>query len=118
MDVLEDLLCLPSIQAIKFSVEVVPGTLPILISPYCMASVELIELKAQLEIFLHKGFVRRSASTWGALVLFVRKKDGSLHLCIDYHKLNQAIIKNKYPLPRIDDLFDQLCCSTCFSKID
>ena len=69
-------------------------------------------------MFLQKGFIRPSASPWGAPVLFVRKKDGSLRLCIDYRKLNQATIKNKYPLPHIDDLFDQLCGSTCFSKID
>ena len=67
---------------------------------------------------LDKGFIRPSASPWGAPVLFVRKKDGSLRMCIDYRQLNKATIKNKYPLPRIDDLFDQLQGAECFSKID
>ena len=119
MDVfLEDLSGLPSIQAIEFSIELVPGTSPISISPYRMSPAELKELKLQLEEFLHKGFIRLSALSWGAPVLFVKKKDGSIRLCIDYRKCNQATIKNKYSLPRIDDLFDQLHVSTCFSKID
>ena len=115
---LEDLPGLPPIRAVEFFIELVPSTSPILISPYGMAPTELIELKAQLEKFLHKGFIRPSASSWEAPVLFVKKKDGSLWLCIDYRKLNQVTIKNKYSLPCIDDLFDQLRDSTCFSKID
>ena len=83
-----------------------------------MAPVELKELKVQLEDLLKKGFIRLSISPWGALVLFVKKKDGSLRLCIDYRELNQVTIKNKYPLPRIDDLFDQLRGAVVFSKID
>ena len=83
-----------------------------------MAPAELKELKAQLQDLLDKGFIRPSVSPWGAPVLFVKKKDGTLRLCIDYRQLNKVTIKNKYPLPRIDDLFDQLQGAQCFSKID
>ncbi|KAK5839326.1 hypothetical protein PVK06_008103 [Gossypium arboreum] len=83
-----------------------------------MAPTELKELKAQLQELTDKGFVRPSFSPWGAPVLFVKKKDGSMRLCIDYRQLNKVTIKNKYPLPRIDDLFDQLKGATVFSKID
>ena len=83
-----------------------------------MAPVELRELKEQLKDLLEKGFIRPSMSPWGAPVLFVHKKDGSLRMCIDYRQLNKVTIKNKYPLPRIDDLFDQLQGAKCFSKID
>ena len=83
-----------------------------------MAPAELRELKEQLQELFDKGFVRPSALPWGAPVLFVKKKDGSMRLCIDYRKLNKVTIKNKYPLPRIDDLFDQLQGATVFSKID
>ena len=76
------------------------------------------ELKEQLRDLLEKGFIRPSTSPWGAPVLFVRKKDGSLRMCIDYRQLNKVTIKNRYPLPRIDDLFDQLQGAKCFSKID
>ena len=76
--------------------------------PYRMAPAELKELKEQLQELLDKGFIRPSISPWGAPVLFVKKKDGKLRLCIDYRELNKATIKNKYPFPRIDDLFDQL----------
>ncbi|KAH0746170.1 hypothetical protein KY285_007827 [Solanum tuberosum] len=88
------------------------------IPPCRMAPAELKELKDQLKDLLDKGFIRPTASPWGALVFFVRKKDGSLRMCIDYRQLNKATIKNKYPLPRIDDLFDQLQGAKCFSKID
>ena len=91
---------------------------PISIPPYRMAPLELQELKKQLQALLDKGFIRPSVSPWGAPVLFVKKKDGTLRLCIDYRKLNQVIVKNKYPLPRIDDLFDQLQGEGVFSKID
>jgi len=91
---------------------------PISKAPYRMAPMEMKELKAQLEELLEKGYIRPSASPWGAPVLFVRKKDGSLRLCIDYRELNRVTIKNKYPLPRIDDLLDQLQGATVFSKID
>ena len=83
-----------------------------------MASLELKELKVQLQDLLDKGFIRPSTSPWGAPVLFVKKKDGSLRLCINYKQLNKVTTKNKYPLTRIDDLFDQLQRTRCFSKID
>ena len=82
-----------------------------------MAPTEMKELKTQLQDLLDKGFIRPSVSPWGAPVLFV-KKDGSMRLCVDYRKLNKATIKNRYPLPQIDDLFDQLQGSCVFSKID
>ncbi|KAL4289690.1 hypothetical protein GQ457_14G013610 [Hibiscus cannabinus] len=83
-----------------------------------MAPIELKELKKQLEELQSKGFIRPNTSSWGAPVLFVKKKDGSMRLCIDYRQLNRVIIKNKYPLPRIEDLFDQIRDSFVFSKID
>ena len=83
-----------------------------------MAIVELKELKLQLQELLEKRFIRPSVSPWGAPVLFVKKKDDTLRLCIDYRQLNKLTIKNKYPLPRIDDLFDQLKGASIFSKID
>ena len=83
-----------------------------------MAPTELKELKEQLKDHLDKGFIRPSISPWGAPVLFVKKKDGSLRMCIDYRQLNKVTIKNKYPIPRIDDLFDQLQGASHFSKID
>ena len=104
----EDLPGLPPDRETEFTIEVTPGVAPISIPPYRMAPMELQELKKQLQELLDKGFIRPSVSPWGAPVLFVKKKDGTLQLCIDYWKLNQATVKNKYPLPRIDDLFDQL----------
>jgi hypothetical protein len=83
-----------------------------------MAPTELVVLKIQLQELLDKGFIRPSVSPWGAPVLFVKKKDGTLRLCIDYRQLNKVTVKNKYPLPRIDDLFDQLKGACVFSKID
>ena len=83
-----------------------------------MASTELRELKTQLQELLDKGYIRPSISPWGAPVLFVKKKDGTLRLCIDYRQLNRVTIKNKYPLPRVDDFFDQLQGARVFSKID
>ena len=83
------------------------GTKPISVPPsYCMAPAELKELKDQLHDLLSKGFILPSVSPWGAPVLFVKKKDGTMRMCIDYRQLNKVIVKNKYPLPRIDDLFD------------
>ena len=93
------------------------GTEPISIPPYKMAPAELRELKAQLEKLMSKGFIRPSISPWGAPVLFMKKKDGSLRLCIDYMQLNRVTIRNQYPLPRIDELFDQLPGSRVYSKI-
>uniref|UniRef100_A0A2N9FNH1 RNA-directed DNA polymerase n=1 Tax=Fagus sylvatica TaxID=28930 RepID=A0A2N9FNH1_FAGSY len=114
----EDLPGLPPDREVEFSIDLVPGTAPISKAPYRMAPAELKELKEQLEELLDKGFIRPSASPWGAPVLFVKKKDGSMRLCIDYRELNRVTIKNKYPLPRIDDLFDQLQGAQVFSKID
>ena len=87
-------------------------------APYSMSAFELTELKKQLEDLLDKKFVRPSVSPWGAPVLLVKKKDGSMRLCIDYRILNKVTIKNKYPLPRIDDLMDQLVGARVYSKID
>ncbi|XP_077235487.1 uncharacterized protein LOC143877356 isoform X2 [Tasmannia lanceolata] len=114
----EDLTELPPHREIDFTIALEPGTLPISKAPYRMAPAELKELKEQLSELLEKGFIRPSSSPWGAPVLFVKKKDGSLRLCIDYRQLNKVTIKNRYPLPRIDDLFDQLQGACHFSKID
>ncbi|KAG8491072.1 hypothetical protein CXB51_014218 [Gossypium anomalum] len=109
---------LPPVREVEFGIELIPGTTPISIAPYRMAPTELKELKSQLQELTDKGFVRPSFLPWGAPVLFVKKKDGSMRLCVDYWQLNKVTIKNKYPLPRIDDLFDQLKGATWFSKID
>ena len=114
----DDISGLPPGRAIEFVIELIPGTKPISIPPYRMAPTELKELKAQLEELLNKGFIRPSISPWGAPVLFIKKKDGSLRLCIDYRQLNRATISNQYPLPRIDELCDQLQGSRVYSKID
>nr|CAD1829905.1 unnamed protein product [Ananas comosus var. bracteatus] len=113
-----ELSSMPLDREIKFVVDLVPGTTPISKAPYRMAPAELKELRAQLQDLLDKGFIRPSVSPWGAPVLFVKKKDGSLRLCVDYRELNKVTIKNKYPLPRIDDLFDQLQGSCVYPKID
>ncbi|KAL0378531.1 UNVERIFIED_CONTAM: Retrovirus-related Pol polyprotein from transposon.6 [Sesamum radiatum] len=113
-----DLPGLPPHREVDFTIETFPGVAPISIAPYRMAPVELQELKKQIEELLEKGFIRPSTSPWGAPVLFVKKKDGSMRLCIDYRQLNRVTVKNKYPLPRIDDLLDQLKGATTFSKID
>ena len=94
------------------------GSAPIFIPPYRMALVELKELNAQLQDLVEKGFIRPSVSPWGSPTLFVKKKDGTIRLCIDYRQFNKITIKNKYPLPRIDDIFDQLQGASIFSKID
>ena len=114
----EDLPGLPPDREIEFEIELAPGTEPISIAPYRMTPAELKELKVQMEKLLSKGFVKASTSPWGAPVLFVKKKDGSLRLCIDYRQLNKVTIRNQYPLPRIDDLFDQLQGAKVFLKID
>ena len=87
-------------------------------SPYRLAPSVMQQLASQLQELLDKGFIRPSSSPWGAPVLFVKKNDGSFRMCIDYQELNKLTVKNRYPLPRIDDLFDQLQGATCFSKID
>ncbi|XP_059659225.1 uncharacterized protein LOC132306046 [Cornus florida] len=114
----DDLLDLPPRKEVEFVIDLMPGTTPISMAPYRMALAELEELKKQLDDLRLKDFIRPSVSLWGALMLFAKKKDGSMRLCLDYQKLNQATIKNKYLLPRIDDLFDQLRGAICFSKID
>ena len=114
----KDLPGLPPDRDIEFAIELIPGAAPVSKAPYRLAPVELKELATQLQEMLDKGMIRPSVSPWGAPVLFVKKKDGSLRLCIDYRELNKLTIKNKYPLPRIDDLFDQLKDAIYFSKID
>ena len=115
---LDDIAGLPPEREVEFTIDLIPRTEPISIPPYRMAPAELRELKAQLEELLSKGFIRPSISPWGAPVLFVKKKDGSLRLCIDYRQLNRVTIHNQYPLPRIDELIDQLQGSQLYSKID
>ncbi|KAL0536696.1 hypothetical protein IC582_025656 [Cucumis melo] len=114
----EELPGLPPHREVEFAIELEPGTVPISRAPYRMAPAELKELKVQLQELLDKGFIRPSVSPWGAPVLFVKKKDGSMRLCIDYRELHKVTVKNRYPLLRIDDLFDQLQGATVFSKID
>ena len=107
----------PEREAYLF-IEVVHGTTPIYRAPYRMAPIQLKELKSQLQELLDKGFVQPSVSPWGTSILFDKKKDGTLWMCIDYRKINKVTMNNKYPLPRIEDLFDQLKGSSVFSKID
>ncbi|GJU50734.1 putative reverse transcriptase domain-containing protein, partial [Tanacetum coccineum] len=114
----DDLSGLPPIREIEFRIELIPGATPIAKSHYRLAPSELEELSGQLKELQDKGFIRLSSSPWGAPILFVKKKDGSFRMCIDYRELNKLTIKNRYPLPRIDDLFDQLQESQFFSKID
>ena len=114
----EDLPGIPIDREIEFSIDLLPETSPILKAPYWMAPTKLKELKEQLQELLDKGFIRPSASPWGAPVLFVKKKDETMRLCIDYCELNQVTVRNKHPLLRIDDLFDQLQGAQVFSKID
>ncbi|XP_065866494.1 uncharacterized protein [Euphorbia lathyris] len=109
---------LPPEREVEFAIDLQPGTAPISLAPYRMAPAEMKELKIQLQELLDKGYIRPSVSPWGAPVLFVKKKDGTMRLCIDYRQLNKVTIRNKYPLPRIDDLFDQLQGAIIFSKID
>ncbi|GJV59229.1 putative reverse transcriptase domain-containing protein [Tanacetum coccineum] len=114
----DDLSGLPPIREIEFRIELTPGATLVTKSPYRLAPSELEELSGQLKELQDKGFIRPSSSPWGAPVLFVKKKDGSFRMCIDYRELNKLTVKNRYPLPRIDDLFDQLQGSQFFSKID
>jgi hypothetical protein len=114
----EELPGLPPDRDVEFVINLVPGTTPIAQSPYRMAEVELKLLKAKLDSLLENGFIRPSASPWGSPALFVPKKDGTQRLCVDYRALNAVTIKNKYPLPWIDDLMDQLRQAKFFSKID
>nr|GEV17458.1 putative reverse transcriptase domain-containing protein [Tanacetum cinerariifolium] len=114
----EDLPGLPPPRQVEFRIDLIPGATPVARAPYQLAPSELKELSEQLKELSEKGFIRPSSSPWGAPVLFIKKKDGSFRMCIDYRELNKLTIKNKYPLPRIDDLFDQLQGSSVYSKID
>ena len=109
---------LPAEKEVDMSTEIVQGTAPISRAPYRMAPTELKELKTQLQELLDKGFIRPSVSAWGAPVLFVKKKDDTLRMCIDYQQINKVTMKIKYLLPRIEDLFYQLKGASVFSKID
>jgi hypothetical protein len=105
---LEELLGMPPDRDIEFVIELKPGTASIYKTSFRMTTPELAKLKEHIRELLEKEFIRPSSSPWGALVIFVPKKDGSQRLCVDYRALNEVTVKNKYPLPRIDDLFDQL----------
>jgi hypothetical protein len=109
---------MPPKRAIEFKIELQLGTAPIAKAPYKMSPVKLVDLKIQLQDLLDKGFIQPSLSPWGCPALFVPKKDKECRLCVDYRPLNAVTIKNKYPLPCIDILFDQLVGAQVFSKID
>nr|GEV63612.1 putative reverse transcriptase domain-containing protein [Tanacetum cinerariifolium] len=114
----KDLSGIPPSRQVEFQIDLVPGAAPVARAPYRLAPSEMKELAEQLQELSDKGFIRPSSSPWGASVLFVKKKDGSFRMCIDYRKLNKLTVNNRYPLLRIDDLFDQLQGSSVYSKID
>nr|GEW06658.1 putative reverse transcriptase domain-containing protein [Tanacetum cinerariifolium] len=114
----EDLPGIPPTRQVEFQIDLIPGAAPVARAPYQLALSDMKELSDQLKELADKGFIRPSSSPWGAPVLFVKKKDGSFRMCIDYQELNKLTMKNRYPLPRIDDLFDQLQGSSVYSKID
>ncbi|KAJ9564890.1 hypothetical protein OSB04_000856 [Centaurea solstitialis] len=114
----EDLPGVPPEREVEFGIDLVPGAAPVARTPYRLAPPELQELSKQLQELSAKGFICPSSSPWGAPILFVKKKDRSLRMCIDYRELNKVTVKNRYPLPRIDDLFYQLQGAAWFSKID
>jgi hypothetical protein len=114
----KDLPGMPPERKFEFAIELLPGTAPIFKRAYRVSGPELVELKKQIDELLEKGYIRPSTSPWAAPILFVDKKDGTRRMCIDYRALNEVTIKNKYPLPRIEDLFDQLRGASVFSKID
>jgi hypothetical protein len=109
---------MPPDRDIEFVIELKPNTVPIYKTPFRMTTPELAELKKHIKELLEKGFIHPSLSLFGASMIFVSKKDVTQRLCVDYRALNEVTVKNKYPLPRIDDLFDQLCGACVFSKID
>jgi hypothetical protein len=109
---------MPPDRDVEFVIDLLPGTALISKRPYRMSSDKLLELKKQIKELLEKGFIRPSSSSWGAPVIFVEKKDGTQRMCVDYRLLNDVTIKNKYPFPCIDDLFDQMRGAKVFSKID
>jgi hypothetical protein len=108
----------PPDREVEFVIDILPGTTPTPKRSYKMSVEELKELKKQLTELQEAGYIRPSSSPWGAPVLFVQKKDGSQRICVDYRSLNDVTVKNKYPLPRIEDLFDQMRGARVFSKID
>ncbi|GJX24621.1 putative reverse transcriptase domain-containing protein, partial [Tanacetum coccineum] len=114
----EDFPGLPPTRQVEFHIELIPRATPVARAPYRLAPAEMKELAEQLKELSDKGFIRLNSSPWGAPILFVKKKDGSFRICIDYRELNKLTVKNHYPLPRIDDLFDQLRGSSIYSKID
>nr|GFC39825.1 putative reverse transcriptase domain-containing protein [Tanacetum cinerariifolium] len=114
----EDLPGLPPARPVEFQIDLIPGAAPVARAPYRLDTSEMKELSEQLQKLSDKGFIRTSSSPWVAPVLFVKKKDGSFRMCIDYRELNKLTVKNRYPLLRIDDLFDQLQGSSIYSKID
>ncbi|GKD45851.1 putative reverse transcriptase domain-containing protein [Tanacetum coccineum] len=114
----EDLPGIPPTRQVEFQIDLIPGAAPVARAPYRLAPSEMKELSDQLKELSDKGFIRPSSSPWGAPVLFVMKKDGSFRMCIDYRELNKLTVKNHYPLPRIDNLFDQLQGTSVYSKID
>nr|GEZ97281.1 putative reverse transcriptase domain-containing protein [Tanacetum cinerariifolium] len=114
----EDLPGLPPARPVEFQIDLIPGAAPVARAPYRLAPSEMKELSKQLQELSDKVFIRPSFSPWGAPVLFVKKKDGAFRMCIDYRELNKLTVKNRYPLPRIDDLFDQLQGSSIYYKID
>ncbi|GJW70574.1 putative reverse transcriptase domain-containing protein [Tanacetum coccineum] len=115
---LEDLPGLPPVRQVEFQIDLILGAAPVARAPYRLAPSEMQELSNQLQELADQDFIQPSTSPWGAPILFVKKKDGSFRKCIDYRELNKLTIKNRYPLPRIDDLFDQLQGSSVYSKIN
>ncbi|GKC12269.1 hypothetical protein Tco_1009051, partial [Tanacetum coccineum] len=114
----EDLPGIPPTRQVEFQIDLVPSAAPVARAPYRLAPSEMKELSDQLQELSDKGFLRPSSSPWGAPVLFFKKKDGSFRMCIGYQELNKLTVKNRYPLPRIDDLLDQLQGSSVYSQID
>jgi hypothetical protein len=114
----EELPGMPPYRAVEFVIDPLPRIAPTFKRPYRMFVEELKEFKKQLTELQEAGYIHPSSSPWGAPVLFVQKKDGSQRMCVDYRSLNDVTVKNKYPLPRIEDLFDQMRGARVFSKID
>ncbi|GJY95450.1 putative reverse transcriptase domain-containing protein [Tanacetum coccineum] len=114
----EDCHSFPLTRQVEFQIDLIPGVAPVAQEPYRLAPSEMKELSEQLKELSDKGFIRTSSSPWGAPVLFVKKKDGSFRMCIDYRELNKLMVKNRYPLPRINELLTQLQGSSVYSTID
>ena len=117
-DVFEDLSGLPPKRDIEFSIDLMPRASLVSKTPHITSTLELKDLQMQLEELLKKWYIRPSVSPWGAPMVFVKKKYGTLRLCINFRKLNKIIVKKKYPLPKINDIFDQLKGANIFSKIE